>query len=122
MGRDRLDPGAWLEPNPCGYAILGTMKTASARHLDLLSADPHKSWGTVRAHLEAVRKPIYDEIAAYPMPITGCDAQYNYLLEKRDAILREIGRMEAAVKTQPDADAAAVFMATSTYFNGGASD
>ena len=72
-------------------------------------------WDAVHEHLEAVRKPLQAEIAAYPMPIAGCDAQYNYLLERRDAILREIGRFEAAVKSSPQA--AAAFIESSEFID-----
>lgn len=30
------------------------------------------------------------ELADYPSPITGCDAQYNYLLEQRTMLERYI--------------------------------
>jgi len=97
-----------LENGPCRHAILGAMTTTAAKFTD--------PWDAIHDQLEAVRKPIYDEIARYPMPITGCDAQYNYLLEKRDAILREIGRLEAASRAAGDEpDAAAAFIRDSPY-------
>jgi hypothetical protein len=33
---------------------------------------------------------IVEEIRSYPRPVAGCDAQFNYLLERRDAIEREL--------------------------------
>lgn len=46
-----------------------------------------------RSHLESARqelltaqKRLNAEIAAYPSPISGCDAQFNYLLGERQKI------------------------------------
>jgi hypothetical protein len=33
---------------------------------------------------------IMDEIRHYPTPIAGCDDQFNYLCEKREAIAHQI--------------------------------
>jgi hypothetical protein len=37
----------------------------------------------VQDQLTAHRASLNEEIAAYPGPITGCDAQFNHLLERR---------------------------------------
>jgi hypothetical protein len=36
--------------------------------------------------LQKERALIVEEIRSYPRPVAGCDAQFNYLLERRDAI------------------------------------
>jgi len=36
----------------------------------------------------------YEEISSYPPPIPACDEQFNYLLEKRDQLLRELARLK----------------------------
>jgi hypothetical protein len=33
---------------------------------------------------------IVEQIRSYPRPVAGCDAQFNYLLERRDAIERAL--------------------------------
>jgi hypothetical protein len=33
---------------------------------------------------------LVEEIRSYPRPIAGCDAQFNYLLQRRDAIERAL--------------------------------
>ena len=33
---------------------------------------------------------LVEEIRSYPRPVAGCDAQFNYLLERRDAIERAL--------------------------------
>jgi hypothetical protein len=35
---------------------------------------------------------IMDEIRHYPTPIAGCDDQFNYLCEKREALAQAIAR------------------------------
>ncbi len=58
----------------------------------------HATWDAVRRHLEAKRRPVEDEIRRYPAPIAGCDAHFNYLLEQRSALSRELVRLDAAAK------------------------
>ena len=50
-------------------------------------------FGAARARLEAERKRIQAEISAYPAPIAGCDEQFNYLLERRSQVRRELARL-----------------------------
>ena len=53
----------------------------------------HDTWDAIEAHLAALKAPIDAEIRAYPLPIPGCDAQYNHLLERRGEIAREMVRL-----------------------------
>jgi hypothetical protein len=55
-------------------------------------------WDQIRGQLEAEKARIYGEIGSYPTPIAGCDQQFNYLLEEQRRILRELARLEEAVK------------------------
>ncbi|HEY5701799.1 MAG TPA: hypothetical protein VIT83_06890 [Gammaproteobacteria bacterium] len=43
--------------------------------------------------LEKQRARISEEISSYPAPIPACDAQFNYLLEARRGIARELARL-----------------------------
>ena len=52
-------------------------------------------FGAARARLEAERKRIQAEISAYPAPIAGCDEQFDYLLERRSQVRRELARLVA---------------------------
>lgn len=36
--------------------------------------------------LEAARRSIQTELRSYPTPVSGCDAQYNFLIGQRGAI------------------------------------
>lgn len=63
-------------------------------------------WDAIEAHLAALKAPINAEIRAYPLPIPGCDAQYNHLLERRSAITGEAHRlstMRDACRTEREA-------------------
>ncbi len=53
-------------------------------------------WREIGAALEDERHKVSDEIGSYPAPITACDEQFNYLLEKRDRIFRELARVRRA--------------------------
>ena len=57
-----------------------------------------QTWQAVRDRLEARRAALNEEIAAYPAPITGCDAQFNHLLDERRRINAELARLEEARK------------------------
>lgn len=70
----------------------------------------HPLWDALRQHLEARRRPVEDQIRRYPPPIAGCDAQFNYLLEQRAVLSRELVRLdkaEEAARTGPAAVRAA---------------
>ena len=54
------------------------------------------TWQELRHRLEARRAALNAEIAAYPGPITGCDAQFNHLLEERSGINLELKRLDEA--------------------------
>ncbi|MBV7335998.1 hypothetical protein KFU94_48735 [Chloroflexi bacterium TSY] len=50
-------------------------------------------WHEVREYLVNQKKQILQDIRDYPPPIPACDEQYNYLLEKRTTITREINQL-----------------------------
>lgn len=56
----------------------------------------HATWDAVKRYLEERRRPVEEEIRRYPAPIAGCDAQFNYLLEQRAILSRELVRLDAA--------------------------
>ena len=63
--------------------------------LDPLSRDdpvPHAGSGPDIDELLARMARLKDAIRHYPTPIAGCDDQFNYLCEQRDALAREIAR------------------------------
>lgn len=50
-----------------------------------------------RAKLEAARVMLQEEIAGYPAPIAGCDAQFNHLLAERQKVLAAIRSLDDVV-------------------------
>jgi hypothetical protein len=39
-----------------------------------------------RSELKIARQSLNQEISTYPTPISGCDAQFNYLLAERERV------------------------------------
>lgn len=62
------------------------------------------TWQRIRERLEYERRRVNDEIEHYPPPIPRCDAQFNYLLEARASIGRELSRLEALVNASRNSD------------------
>lgn len=64
-----------------------------------MSMAPAKSvWSRIHQHLEDEMRRVREEIRAYPSPIPACDAQYNYLLEEREALTSELCRVRELMK------------------------
>lgn len=53
-------------------------------------------WRILEEKLTAIKSQINRSIREYPPPIPACDDQFNYLLERRSAISRDLSRMTAA--------------------------
>lgn len=47
-----------------------------------------------RTALDAERRRVAGEISSYPSPISGCDAQFNHLLDLRARIGRAMGELD----------------------------
>jgi hypothetical protein len=60
---------------------------------------------SIRSRLERERGRLCREIRQYPTPIPRCDAQFNHLLEQRDAVVRELQRLEDIAGVGSAADA-----------------
>jgi hypothetical protein len=52
----------------------------------------------IKLHLDVYKERIASEIRQYPMPIPGCDAQYNFLLKERAGVNRELKELELLAK------------------------
>jgi len=55
----------------------------------------------VLERLQAARTSLLAEIRTYPGPITGCDIHYQKLLERRQSLTQELGRLHN-VAARPD--------------------
>jgi chorismate mutase len=51
--------------------------------------------------LSAQKQKIEAEIAAYPRPITGCDAQFNALLEERARLAKALQELQSCSTETP---------------------
>ena len=76
------------------------------------------NWEDLREALEARRKEINEEISSYPPPITGCDAQFNHLLEARQNLNRELGRLQDEMAKDTGAPAIAAFAESCPFLAG----
>ena len=47
----------------------------------------------LRASLQARRDELDAEIRSYPTPIPRCDAQFNFLFEQREKVVRELAEL-----------------------------
>jgi hypothetical protein len=52
-------------------------------------------------NLREQKAKIEAEIAAYPRPIAGCDAQFSALLEERARLARELERLQSSSTPMP---------------------
>jgi hypothetical protein len=57
--------------------------------------DEETDWKQLQIQLEAEKWRVMEEIANYPPPIPACDVQFNFLLEERARITRELNRLQA---------------------------
>jgi hypothetical protein len=94
---------------------LETPDTAG-RRADLVRS----AWERIREHLGRQKQQVYEEIKQYPRPIPACDQQFNYLLEERARLSRELSRVvEALQESLTRGDALALidqFLASSGSF------
>ena len=58
----------------------------------------------IETYLWQERERIYAEIHDYPSPIPACDAQFNYLIEKRAVVGQELGKVRALAGVAQSAD------------------
>ena len=53
---------------------------------------------------------VHDEIRSYPAPIPACDAQFNHLLEERDALSSELTRAREFMNKNAESEDAQSFI------------
>lgn len=61
-------------------------------------------WAAIHQHLEKEMRRVQGEIRNYPAPIPACDAQFNYLLEEREALSLELARAREQMKEAMDSE------------------
>ena len=86
----------------------------------VMEADPFKPIvKAIRDVLETEKSRVLEELRNYPQPAAACDLHYQDLFEQRDAIARELTRLDV-VSDQDRADAIEAFIAASKYISGDA--
>ncbi|MEM7029861.1 MAG: hypothetical protein AAF629_09875 [Chloroflexota bacterium] len=65
--------------------------------------DTTLTWQIIRKHLKHKKAQLYAQIGNYPTPITGCDEQFNHLLDEQRLVTRELSRLQQA---ENDSDSA----------------
>lgn len=66
----------------------------------MCAASLNAPWVAIRNHLEERMRRVQDEIRSYPAPIPACDAQFNHLLEERDALSSELARVRVSMNEE----------------------
>ncbi|MCY4023325.1 MAG: hypothetical protein OXF32_07740 [Anaerolineaceae bacterium] len=73
----------------------------------------------LRRQLLRAREQVLAEIRAFPPAIPACDAQFNHLLQRRDALGRDLGRLDdilaAAVSEEEKARRLTAFRRDSAF-------
>jgi hypothetical protein len=53
-------------------------------------------WDALRLRLARLKDSVSAEIDNYPAPIAACDAQFNYLLERRQLLSEALAGLDSA--------------------------
>jgi len=70
-----------------------------------MSSTPENSaWKIIYQHLENEMQRVRGEIQTYPAPIPACDAQFNHLLDEREALSSELARVRELMARGDDYD------------------
>ena len=77
-----------------------------------------QTWQAVQDWLTTRRIALNEEIAAYPGPITGCDAQFNHLLEQRAGLIAELARLDSVKTDGVNANTLTQFMESCPFLDG----
>jgi hypothetical protein len=56
-------------------------------------APVNSAWAMIHQHLQEESRRVHSKIRNYPAPIPACDAQFNHLLEEREALSSELVRV-----------------------------
>ena len=67
-------------------------------------APVNSAWAMIHQHLQEEIRRVHDEIRNYQAPIPACDAQFNYLLEEREALSAELARVREFMDKDTDSE------------------
>ncbi len=84
-------------------------------------APVNSAWAMIHQRLQEVIRRVHDGIRNYPAPISDCDAQFNYLLEEREALSSELARVREYMNEDTDSEDARIsidaFLNFSSYLS-----
>ncbi len=66
------------------------------------------AWTMIHLRLQEAIRRVHDGIRNYPAPIPACDAQFNYLLEEREALSSELARVREHMNEDTDSEDARI--------------
>lgn len=94
------------------------MRNLKTAHRNEDATRPNARWQELHDCLQAAKGPVFKEIRTYPPQVAGCDLHFKVLVEKRDAVCRELDRLDA-LKDAPG-DELDTFVASSAFLAMGA--
>lgn len=72
------------------------------------TAPVDSAWAMIHQHLQEESRRVHREIRNYPTPIPACDAQFNYLLEEREALSSELIKVRELINQHADSEDARI--------------
>ncbi len=79
--------------------------------------DIEATWKVITSHLEHELNQVQGNIKRYPMPIPACDEHFNWLLEERAQLSKELAKArELSIDESPEL--IRDFMQSSVHFDG----
>lgn len=79
-------------------------------------ADIDATWKVITSHLELELRDVQGKIKSYPTPISACDEHFNWLLEERAKISKELAKArELSIEERPEL--IRDFMRSSAHFD-----
>ncbi len=64
----------------------------------------NSAWAMIHQYLQEEIRRVHDGIRNYPAPIPACDAQFNYLLEEREALSSELAKVRESMNKDSDSE------------------
>ncbi len=77
-----------------------------------------EGWESTREMLQNKLAALNEEIGSYPGPITGCDAQFNHMLDERARLNAELSRLEQAIAADAGAKELSEFKKSCPFLAG----
>lgn len=98
------------------YNSIDWIRDAPDMGSSTLPADVDAAWKVITSHLELELRDVQGKIKSYPTPISACDEHFNWLLEERAKISKELAKArELSIEERPEL--IRDFMRSSAHFD-----